>query len=301
MNIDCVGVILVYIKYPIFFLLGLILSSTLFWVATIYGYTPSDPILPITSFSLDISHHFNHVDHNTIVQRARFANPLGVRVRTEEVSDDILIADTFENSDLIIPLWTSDDLIRDPFPSRFRIPDFPHYNINEHYIGRLKIPALNISHALYFSGDDFYLRRDWRGRPSNAGELYIDGRSTGNLFRLDNLINGHNMMNGTKFGRLQNLRDIQDTVYIFINEYATGRTFIYQIFAARIVRAQDTGVHLNFSSAFVRQQYYQIQIDNSFLPRTIIDFNSPILTLNTCYNPLPDGHLLVFAVLVGWE
>ena len=276
-----------YIRRILYFICGLVLSVALLWGFAVYGYAVADDSLPVAPFIVDMTTHFVHVDHDTVIQRNRFSQPLGVSVRQPDTG--------------IVPLGTVTDFIPNQSPMRIQLPTFTHYNINEHYIGRLKIPALGISHAIYFSGDDFYLRRDWRGRPSNAGELYIDGRSSGNLFRLDNLINGHNMNNGTKFGRLRNLRSVEDTVHIFINEYATGRTFIYEVFAARVVRAQDTGVHLNFSSSFVRQQYYQTQIDNSFLPRANIDFTSPILTLNTCDNSISDGHLLVFAVLIGWE
>jgi len=269
----------------------LVFSAGILWGITFFSYLNTDASLPVTPFITEMTSHFVHVDHDTIIQRNRFSQPLGVSVRTLYVLGDTGI----------VPLGVSQDHAASHSPVRIPLPEFIHENINEHYIGRIEIPALGISDAVYFSGDDFFLRRDWRGRSNNAGELYIDGRSSGNLFRLDNLINGHHMNNGTKFGRLQNIRHAGDVVYVFINEYTTNRTFIYEVFAARVVRAQDTGVHLNFSSAFVRQHYYQTQIDNSILPRTVIDFTSPILTLNTCDTAMNNGHFLVFAVLIGWE
>ena len=281
-----------YLRRAIYFVFGAIISGTSLWFFAQHGYDVADSALPITPFALNMQTHFVHVDHDTVIQRNRFSQPLGVSVRQPFIFDAN-----------IAPLEIVAELnVTNASPLRIALPNFPHYNVNEHYIGRLVIPALGVCHALYFTGDDFFLRRDWQGRPNVAGELYIDGRSTGNLFRLDNLINGHNMNNGSKFGRLHNLRDVDGPVHVFINEYSTGRTFIYEVFAARVVRAEDTGVHLNFSSAFVRQQYYQTQIDNSFFPRPeTFDHTAPILTLNTCDNTIRDGHLLVFAVLIGWE
>ena len=181
------------------------------------------------------------------------------------------------------------------------IPTLTHERISDNYIGRLSIPALGIEDSLYWTGDDFLLRRDYRGRDSVAGELYLDGRSPGNLFRLDNLINGHNMQNGTKFGRLKNVLMHEGPVHVFIKEHLTNRMFIYELFAAHRVHSNNTGVHLRFSSTFARNFYYQRVVENSLIATTITDFSSPILTLNTCDNTLVDGHFLVFAILVEWR
>ena len=281
-----------YFRRVIYFFLGLVISCISLWGFAMHGYGASSDMFSLTPLPSDTTAHFIQITDNTIVQRNRFSSPIGVSVR-----QPVIIP-----LDNIAPRDTPSEFIYNSLGRSLGLPVFEHVNVNEHYIGRLEIPALSISEAVYFSGDDFYLRRDWQGRPSNAGELYIDGRSTGNLFRLDNLINGHSMNTGRRFGRLHNLRNVEGPVFIFINEYTTGRTFIYEIFAARVVRAQDTGVHLNFSSAFVRNQYYQTQIDNSFFNGDLdIDLSGPVLTLNTCDNSLRDGHLLVFAALIGWE
>ena len=281
-----------FIRRLLYFIFGLAISGISLFFFAYQGYNIADSALPITPYAVNTDTHFVHVDHDSIIQRNRFSQPLGVSVRRSFILGD---TDT-------LPLGVLNDFeMPNRSPLRISLPEFVHVNVNENYVGRIEIPTLGISDAVYFTGDDFFLRRDWRGRSNNAGELYIDGRSSGNLFRLDNLINGHQMNNGTKFGRLHGIRNAEGPIYVFINEYTTGRTFIYQVFAARVVRAQDTGVHLNFSSAFVRQQYYQAQIDNSIISSVDIDFSSPILTLNTCDETIRDGHFLVFAVLIGWE
>jgi len=182
------------------------------------------------------------------------------------------------------------------------IPDIVHGNQNDNFVGTLYIPALGIEDSLFWTGDDFYLRRDFRGRNSTAGELFIDGRLTNNLLAPDLLINGHNMNNGTKFGRLHRVidHDHSTPMYMFIKEYPTGRIFVYEIFAAQIVHASATGVHLNFGSDFARNFYYREWWRNSLITTSEPDFNAPIVTLNTCNRTINGGHLLVFAVMKMW-
>jgi hypothetical protein len=182
------------------------------------------------------------------------------------------------------------------------MPTIIHGNTNDNFIGTLYIPTLGIKDSLFWTGDDFYLRRDFRGRNSAAGELYIDGRLNNNLLAPDLLINGHNMNNGSKFGRLRRVvdHDHSTPMYMFIKEYPSGRVFVYEIFAAQIVHSSATGVHLNFSSDFARSFYYREWWRNSLIATSEPDFNNPIVTLNTCDSTINGGHLLVFAVMRMW-
>ncbi|MCL2577366.1 MAG: class B sortase [Defluviitaleaceae bacterium] len=182
------------------------------------------------------------------------------------------------------------------------IPVIIHGNQNDNFVGTLYIPALGIKDSIFWTGDDFYLRRDYRGRNASAGELYIDGRLTNNLLAPDMLINGHNMNNGTKFGKLRRVADHDHStpMYMFIKEYPSGRIFIYEIFAAQIVHSSATGVHLNFSSDFARNFYYRELWRNSLITTNEPDFNNPIVILNTCDSTINGGHLIVFAVMKMW-
>ena len=182
------------------------------------------------------------------------------------------------------------------------IPVITHGNMNDNFVGTLYIPALEIKDSLFWTGDDFYLRRDFRGHNSSAGELYIDGRLSNNLLAPDLLINGHNMNSGAKFGRLRRVvnHDHSTPMFMFIKEYPSGRIFVYEIFAAQIVHSSATGVHLHFSSDFTRNFHYRERWRNSLITTNEPDFNNPIVTLNTCDNSIDGGHLLVYAVMRMW-
>ena len=186
--------------------------------------------------------------------------------------------------------------------STIQIPDIVHGNINDNFVGTLVIPDLDISDSLFWTGDDFFLRRDYRGHNSSAGELYIDGRLSKNLLSSDLLINGHNMHNGTKFGNLKRVLryDHFMPIYMFIKEYPSDRVFIYEIFAAQIIHESETGLHLNFSNDFSRNFYYRNWWRNSLICTPEPNFNNPIVILNTCDSTINGGHLLVFAVMLMW-
>jgi sortase B len=183
-------------------------------------------------------------------------------------------------------------------PERFLSINLNHSKINRDYVGVLAIPQLGIEDTLYFSNSDYYLTHDYLGNKNKAGEIYIDGRSTGNLFAADNLINGHSMNNGAKFGKLPRIFKMEENVYIYILDYRTGRTFMYEVFAANIVSNNNSGVMINFNSSYERILYYKSLKAQSVLHSNTNDFTPNIITLNTCDYSLENGHLLVSAILV---
>lgn len=183
----------------------------------------------------------------------------------------------------------------------YEVPELEHVGVNPNYIGRLSIPALQIEDSLYFSGDDFYLNNDRNGKANKAGELYIDGRSSGNLFALDNLVNGHSMNNETKLGKLKYIVRETEPVFIYIKDYASGRTFIYEVFATNLIDNENSGVYLTFNTSYERSLYYRKLKSTSLIKSDVDDFTPNILTVNTCDYNIKNGHLLVSAVLKGWR
>ncbi len=85
-----------------------------------------------------------------------------------------------------------------------------------------------------FGNDDFYLRRDLDGKYSTGGSLFSEYRYNGIDFEDPvTIIYGHNMRNGTMFGKLQKTAssaNLEEGVYFTI--YQEGRRLTYRIFAA---------------------------------------------------------------------
>lgn len=237
---------------------------------------------------------FSEFDANDFATMYSFdQKAVNLKFSNEVVMQSDTTATVFDKANNKSPSYIDSDVLV--------IPDISDGKINDNYLGRFAIPALGIEDSVYFTGDDYYLKRDYNGNSSSAGELYIDGRCTGNLFKLDNLINGHSMNNGTKFGKLKNIRNQADPVYMYFKEYKTGRVFVYKVFSANLVSNQDTGVYLSFGSYFERNLYYNKMKDSSLFKSSAVDTSNNILTLNTCDYNVKDGHLLVSGVLIGWR
>lgn len=96
------------------------------------------------------------------------------------------------------------------------------------------IPCLDISYPVMYSADnEYYQHRDINGEYAFQGSLFIDMYSGPDFAGSNTVIYGHNMLNGTMFGRLWHIvyRDAarDDPYFWIITEEGTYR---YRIFSA---------------------------------------------------------------------
>ena len=80
-------------------------------------------------------------------------------------------------------------------------------NMNKDFVGVLSIPDTIINYpVMYTEGEDYYLRRSFDKKQSDAGTLFIDKHN--NIDPIDDniIIYGHNMKNGTMFHELLNYK-----------------------------------------------------------------------------------------------
>lgn len=108
-------------------------------------------------------------------------------------------------------------------------------NINSDNAGWLIIPCLDLSYPVMFSGDnEYYQHRDSRGKYAFQGSLYIDMYSSPEFSSANTVIYGHNMLNGTMFGRLWHIvyRNAaeEDPYFWIITEDGTYRYMIFSAF-----------------------------------------------------------------------
>ena len=68
----------------------------------------------------------------------------------------------------------------------------------------------SISYPLLYSGDDYYLRRNYLKEEETAGSIYIDGNNSPDLDDAHTLIYGHNMRNLSMFGKLRYYKTEED-------------------------------------------------------------------------------------------
>ncbi len=145
----------------------------------------------------------------------------------------------------------------------------------------------SISYPLLYSGDDYYLRRNYLKEEETAGSIYIDGNNNPDLSNAHTLIYGHNMRNLSMFGKLKFYKTEED--YFKNHRYfqlitETG-AYRYEIFAYKDVSTLTGGIYTTWKyvdddfkdfveNTICQGSYVEADID--------VDDEAHIVTLSTC-------------------
>ncbi|MCC8051585.1 MAG: class B sortase [Clostridiales bacterium] len=152
-------------------------------------------------------------------------------------------------------------------------------------IAWIQIPAVDISYPVMQSEDnDYYLHRAPDGSYLFAGSIFMDYQNEASFLDDNTLIYGHNMRNGSMFGKLKQLNDpdvLDSCPYFWI--YTPDAEYLYRIFS--IHSAAINGE--TFTIQFADQEYYVEWVsdmaDASDLDTGAeVDAGSPVVTLSTC-------------------
>lgn len=211
------------------------------------------------------------------------------------------------------------------------IPNFPVIEIDEEGLKAISkdyqcwfyMPAFDLSYPVaQCINNDYYLDHTLEGNYNSAGCLFIDTVNSPDLTDKNTFIYGHNMKNGSMFGKLSDfikddrLADLNPNIYL----YREGKVYIYSIFAFYITetatynanpdedmfRIIDDELAKTDNEDFVYITYDEYLNKarelSVYEPVERLDFSDqpPIITLSTCYGPVGTSkRLLVHAVLVG--
>ena len=176
----------------------------------------------------------------------------------------------------------------------------PHFQIdygalsgvNADFTAVLHVPALSITYPVVKSKDnEEYLHRTFEGKSNFAGSIFLDANAKGSYDHKNTFIFGHNMKNGTMFGKLKYfLRDDQlanSNPYVFLCR-PEGITR-YRIFSYYLTTVESP-IYNDFEGDKGYDQYLSlIQRLSSYrnYPKDSIDFSQrpDIITLSTCSGP----------------
>ncbi len=176
----------------------------------------------------------------------------------------------------------------------------PHFQIdygalsgvNADFTAVLHVPALSITYPVVKSKDnEEYLHRTFEGKANFAGSIFLDANAKGSYDHKNTFIFGHNMKNGTMFGKLKYfLRDDQlanSNPYVFLCR-PEGITR-YRIFTYYLTTVESP-IYNDFEGDKGYDQYLSlIQRLSSYrnYPKDSIDFSQrpDIITLSTCSGP----------------
>ena len=145
----------------------------------------------------------------------------------------------------------------------------------------------SISYPLLYSGDDYYLRRNYLKEEETAGSIYIDGNNSPDLDDAHTLIYGHNMRNLSMFGKLKFYKTEED--YFENHRYfqlitETG-AYRYEIFAYKDVGTLTGGIYTTWK--YVDDDFKDF-VENTICQGSYVDADidvddeTHIVTLSTC-------------------
>lgn len=158
--------------------------------------------------------------------------------------------------------------------------------INPDIVGWFYVEALDLSYPIVQGQDDeYYLHRTFERKSNSAGSIFLAAQNSANLSDPNLLVYGHNMKNGSMFGRLKHLvtkEKYKDSPYFWILTPEGNRR--YQIFSLHET-SKTSDVYTLFSQADEQFVAYANKLKSeSQIPFDVPEFTeqSRIVTLSTC-------------------
>lgn len=182
------------------------------------------------------------------------------------------------------------------------------YEQNNDFIGWIYIPGTELSYPVMHTPSDpeYYLRKDFNGKYSIHGVPFVDFRCV--IDESDStIIYGHNMMNGTMFGVLENYKDEnfwQQHRYIgfdTMNGYG-----IYEVAMFGIVDLLTDTFNYIESVDFGSQQTFDDYISKvkayaCYETDVELCYGDKFILLSTCETNNADGRYIVIAKKISDE
>lgn len=202
----------------------------------------------------------------------------------------------------------TEDIYTEPIPAADWYPaldiDYAGYeDINEDFVGVLYFPTLNIRYPVAISQNNIeYLTTTFEGSTNPSGCIFMDYQNQRNWQDRNTYIYGHNMRDGSMFGRLKDL--VQDDSMLtgdarWIYVYTEDRIMQYQVFCVEVAPSESNFGNIHTDSQYdtyigeIRERawYWDDAVDLTERP--------DMITLYTCYGSGHTQKLLVHAALMN--
>ena len=164
--------------------------------------------------------------------------------------------------------------------------------INSDFSAVIYIPALGINYPVVRSKDnEDYLHKTFEGKSNFAGAIFLDYNANGNYDQSNTFIFGHNMKNGSMFGKLKYFLKEEGLVntnpYIFLCR--PDGIYRYRIFTYYLTTTSSE-IYNDFEGDDGYDSYIHLVTRLSSYKdyqEGIVDFSTrpKLLTLSTCSGP----------------
>ncbi len=174
--------------------------------------------------------------------------------------------------------------------------------INSDIVGWIDFGELDISYPVVRGDDNSkYLKTTFEGKKNSSGTIFMDYQNSGDFKDSNTFIYGHNMKNGSMFGKLRKFKSaeflqLSPNFYIYTPD---GIRATYQIFAVSIVE-DSSEIYHKFYATEDEFLTYQDYITRNAMQKVSADLNSQskIVSLSTCTNRTETERLVVQGVLI---
>lgn len=175
--------------------------------------------------------------------------------------------------------------------------------MNNDFVGVLSIPDTIINYpVMYTKGEDYYLRKSFDKKQSDAGTLFIDKHNSIDPIDDNIIIYGHNMKNGTMFHELLNYKKesfYKNHKYIYFNKVDNSeKNEIIAVFYSKVYYETDNVFkYYKFYNANNEEELndYVNNIKELSLYDTNVDakLGDKFITLSTCEYSQENGRFVV--------
>lgn len=171
--------------------------------------------------------------------------------------------------------------------------------VNKEIVSWLHIEGTSVDYPVVQHKDnDYYLHIDAAGKKSIYGSIFMDYRVDISQQQRNTIIYGHNMIDGSMFGSLQNYKN--KDFYLAHRDIlleTPARKTAWEIFSVYTIDASKDTVDLSYDNdqAFLQalDQYRKKSLyQTTVIPRK----EDEILTLVTCSNETDDTRLVIHAM-----
>ena len=183
-------------------------------------------------------------------------------------------------------------------------------SINEDFVGWLYFPYFGINYPVVQETEvNEYLKKTFDGTRNNSGCLFTDILSSPDFTGMHDIIFGHNMRNGSMFGKLKKLsqsedRDmIKENPYIYV--YTETNVYKYMIFGYYITTVGSDAYSVVTNNEEYDSFINYISSNSVYQKPDDLDLSQrpSILTLSTCSGKSGSGRRFVIhaAKVDSWD
>lgn len=226
-----------------------------------------------------------------------------------EVSENIEVIEVEDSEETVLinppEEETKENLYWDYIKMNLIDVDFEELKaINSDTVGWLKVEGTNINYPFVQTSDNsYYLKKDFKGKYSNAGWVFMDYRNKLSNLDKNTIIYAHGRVDGTMFGSLKNIfssnwyNNKNNHVVKVSTEYNNS---MWQVFSVYIIPETSDYLQVDFNDDYEYIEFLDMLHGRSEYKFDVeLNKEDKILTLSTCYNE--NERVVLHAKLIKME